>query len=102
VDYSTLGAPRDTDISSIPEEGAGAVDVDSSVRTQSASAEDRDGMPNTLSRQSAIKPPTSQKRSMDARWKLHDSAQKGNRNATKRSLAAQGQPVAEHTEQEIA
>ncbi|CEL09500.1 hypothetical protein ASPCAL12635 [Aspergillus calidoustus] len=28
VDHSTLGAPRDTDMSSIPEEGAGAVDVD--------------------------------------------------------------------------
>ncbi|KAL4861930.1 hypothetical protein BDV12DRAFT_203541 [Aspergillus spectabilis] len=102
VDHSTLGAPRDTDMPSIPEEGAGVVDVDSSVRTQSASVEDRAGTPDTLSRQSGIKPPTSQKWTMDARWKPYDAAQKGNRNATKRSLAAQGQPIAEHTEQDIA
>ncbi|KAL4999757.1 hypothetical protein BDV10DRAFT_183907 [Aspergillus recurvatus] len=37
VDHSTLGAPRDTDMSSILDEGAGAVDVamdtDASVQT---------------------------------------------------------------------
>jgi hypothetical protein len=89
-----------TDMSSIPEEGAGAADVDadvemdSSVRTQSASVEDRAGMPTTLFRQSGIKPPTSHKRSMDATWKPYDATQKGNRNATKRSLAVGGQSIA--------
>ncbi|KAL4779930.1 hypothetical protein BJX76DRAFT_361314 [Aspergillus varians] len=89
VNYSTLRAPRDTDISSIPDEGAGAVDVDVDMDSSAQ---------NQL---------------------------KGNCKATERSLATQGQsiaqggitnldpsteqrpglgslpPITEHTEQEI-
>jgi hypothetical protein len=128
-DQSILGAPSDTDMSSILEEGSGAVEVDvgmgSSTLNQSESVEDRGGMPTTLSRHSSLQPPTSPKQSRGASWKPYDITQKGNRKVSKRSLAALGQsiaqdamtkseprveqqpgldtlqPIAEHTEREI-
>jgi hypothetical protein len=127
VDHSTLEAPRDTDMSSIPEEGAGAVyvDVDMDLSAQNQSVQDPLGTPTILSRHSSITPPTSRRKSRDATWRPYNVTEKGNRKATKRSLAPQGhsitqgdmndsgpsaeqrpglgslQSIAEHTEQEI-
>jgi hypothetical protein len=97
VNHSTLGVPPDTDISRIPDEGAGAVDVgvDMDLSAQNQSVQDRLGTPTTLSRQSSITPPTSQRKSRDATWRPYNATQKGNRKATKRSLAAQGQSIAQ-------
>ncbi|KAL2848991.1 hypothetical protein BJX68DRAFT_276174 [Aspergillus pseudodeflectus] len=81
-DQSILGAPIDTDMSSILEERAESV-------------EDRGGMPTTLSRHSSLQPPTSPKKSRGASWKPYDVTQKGNRKVSKRSLATRGQSIAQ-------
>ncbi|KAE8391594.1 hypothetical protein BDV23DRAFT_69197 [Aspergillus alliaceus] len=97
----TSGAPRDTDMSSVPVEGAdavdGAMDVGSSALTQSESVEDRAGIPATLSRQSTVQSPTISTVLKDTTWKPYDATQKGNCNVTKRSLAARGQSIAQGT-----
>ncbi|UDD63780.1 hypothetical protein AFCA_011040 [Aspergillus flavus] len=95
----TSGAPRDTDMSSVPDEGAdavhGAMDMGSSALTPSESVEDRAGIPTTLSRQSTVQSPTIPTARKDTTWKPYDATQKGNRNVTKGSLAARGQSVAQ-------
>jgi hypothetical protein len=97
VNHLTLGAPRDTDMSSILDEGAGGVDMDEDMNSsaQNQSVQDRLGMPTTLSRQSSTTPPASRKKSRDTTWKPYDATQKGNRKATTKPLAAQGQSIAE-------
>ncbi|KAE8334190.1 hypothetical protein BDV24DRAFT_170453, partial [Aspergillus arachidicola] len=101
VVHSTSGAPDDTEMSSVPDEGAdavdGAMDMGSSALTQSDSVEDRAGMPATLSRQSSVQSPTIPTVRKDATWEPYDDTQKGNCNVTKRSLAAQGQSIAQGT-----
>ncbi|PIG80619.1 hypothetical protein AARAC_007638, partial [Aspergillus arachidicola] len=95
----TSGAPRDTDMSSVPDEGAdavhGAMDMGSSALTPSESVEDRARIPTTLSRQSTVQSPTIPTARKDTTWKPYDATQKGNRNVTKGSLAARGQSVAQ-------
>jgi uncharacterized Zn-finger protein len=97
--HSTFEAPNGTDIPSIPEEETDAVDVDvamdSSVQGQSESGEDRAETPTTSSRQSSVKPPASQRKSIETTWKPYDVAQKSNRKTIKRSFAAQNQSIAQ-------
>ncbi|KAE8155499.1 hypothetical protein BDV40DRAFT_294282 [Aspergillus tamarii] len=99
VVHSTSGAPDDTEMSSVPDEGAdavdGAMDMGSSALTQSETVEDRAGMPATFSDQSSVQSPTIPAMRKDATWKPYDATQKGNRNVTKRSLAARGQSIAQ-------
>lgn len=64
INHSTLGAPRDTDMSSILDEGAGGVDVDKDMNSsaQNQSVPGHLGIPITLSCQSSSTPLTSQKK----------------------------------------
>jgi hypothetical protein len=80
MDHLTLGAPRDTNMSSIPEEGARAmdVDVDMDLLAQNQSVQDRLGTPTTLSHQSSITPPTSRRKSRAATWRPYNATLKGN------------------------
>ncbi|KAE8413594.1 hypothetical protein BDV36DRAFT_27783 [Aspergillus pseudocaelatus] len=99
VVHSTSGASDDTEMSSVPNEGAdtvdGAMDMGSSALIQYKSVENRAGMPATLSHQSTVQSPTIPTVHKDATWKLYDATQKGNRNLTKRLLAARGQSIAQ-------
>ncbi|KAE8130756.1 hypothetical protein BDV38DRAFT_276525 [Aspergillus pseudotamarii] len=101
VVHSISGAPDDTEMSSVPDEGAdavdGAMDMGSSALTQSDSVEDRAGIPTTLSHQSSVQSPTIPTVRKDATWEPYDATQKGNCNVTKRSLAARGQSIAQGT-----
>lgn len=90
---STSGAPHDTDMSSVPDEGADAVngvmEMGSSTLTQSESVEDCAGMPATLPRQSSVQSPTIL------------SVRNSEPSAEQRPGFGPLQPIAEHTELEV-